>query len=45
MKVIVHAPDRVCTVTRENLRTLCRQGREYRTEKLPSEDGSGGDGI
>ena len=42
MKVIVHAPDRACTVRHEDLRTLCRQGREYRTEKLPSEDGSGG---
>ena len=42
MKVIVHAPDRVCTVRHEVLRALCRQGREYRTEKLPSEDGSGG---
>ncbi len=29
-------------VRHEDLRTLCRQGREYRTEKLPSEDGSGG---
>lgn len=42
MKVTVHAPDRVCTVRHEDMPDHCRQGREYRIEKLPSEDGPGG---